>query len=75
LSVFFGVESRSQILSPGLGDIVDYGKGLWYQPASLFSLAGQYDNPMPQYDNPKPSVDYIHQSGTKNLPSGLQGRQ
>jgi hypothetical protein len=38
----------SQIHSPGLGDIVDYGKGLSYRPASLCSLAGRYDNPMPE---------------------------
>ncbi len=30
------------------GDKVDYGIGLSYWPASLCSLAGRYENPMPQ---------------------------
>ncbi len=29
-------------------DIVDSGIGLLYRPASLRSLADQYDNPMPE---------------------------
>ncbi len=37
-----------QILSPWLGDIVASGIALLYWPASLCSLAGRYDNPMPE---------------------------
>ncbi len=37
----------NQIHSPLLGDKVDYGIGLSYRPASLCSLTGRYDNPMP----------------------------
>ncbi len=38
----------SQILSPWLGDKVDYGKGMTYRPPtpSLCSLAGRYDSPI-----------------------------
>jgi hypothetical protein len=37
-----------QILSPWLGDIVASGIALLFWPASLCSLAGRYDNPMPE---------------------------
>jgi hypothetical protein len=37
----------SQIHSPLLGAKADYGIGLSYRPASLCSLTGRYDNPMP----------------------------
>ncbi len=35
---------KGQILSTWLGDIVDYGIGLSYRPASLCSLAGRYND-------------------------------
>jgi len=38
---------NKQIHSPGTGDIVDSGIWLLYRPASLFSLAGRYDNIFP----------------------------
>ncbi len=38
-------------------------QGLWYQPASLCSLAGRYDNPMPK-------STFSTQSGTMNLATG-----
>ncbi len=38
----------SQIHSACLREIVDSCIGLSYQPASLCSLAGRYDNPMPE---------------------------
>jgi hypothetical protein len=43
-------QSRSQILSPCLGDIVGSGIGLSYQPARLrpHRPAGRYNNPMPE---------------------------
>ncbi len=37
----------SQFQSPLLGDKVAYGIGLAYRAASLCSLSGRYDNPMP----------------------------
>ncbi len=37
---------RGQILSPWLGDIVDSDIGFSFQPASIFSLAELYDNPV-----------------------------
>jgi hypothetical protein len=54
-----------QILSPRVGDIVDYGMGLLYRPARLHRLAGRYNNPYA-------IVDYIQPSGTKNLVKGAQ---
>jgi hypothetical protein len=39
--------SCSQIHSQILGDKFDYGISLLYRPASLCSLTGRYDNPMP----------------------------
>ncbi len=35
-------------LGGGGGDKVDFGIGLSYWPLSLGSLAGRYDNPMPE---------------------------
>jgi|688.fasta_scaffold478093_1 hypothetical protein len=35
------------LLVTAMGDIVDFGIGLSYWPASLFSLAVRYDNLMP----------------------------
>ncbi len=49
----------SQILSPWLGDIVDSGIVLSYQPVRLHRLEGRYSNPMPE--------STIPQSGTKDL--------
>jgi hypothetical protein len=37
----------NQIQSPLLGDTVAYGIGLSYWSASLCSLTGRFDNPMP----------------------------
>jgi hypothetical protein len=48
-----------------MGDIVDSGIGFPYRPASLCSLAGRYDNPMPE------SI-VCPQSGTMNLATGLK---
>jgi hypothetical protein len=45
--IFFWM-SNSQILSPWLRNIVDSRIGLSCRPASLCSLAGRYDNPMPE---------------------------
>ncbi len=45
-----------------MGDIVDYGIGLSFQTASI-SLAGQYENPMPE-------SSLSPQSETKNLTTG-----
>ncbi len=53
-------QSCSQIPSPWIGDIVNSGKGLSYRPASLGSLVGWYDNPMPE-------STLSPQSGTMNL--------
>ncbi len=50
----------SQIHSLWMGHIVDSEIGLSYQPASLCSLAGRYDNPMPK-------STLSPQSGTMNL--------
>jgi hypothetical protein len=41
-------ENSSQIHSPWLGYIVESDIGLSYRPASLCSLAGLYDNTMPE---------------------------
>ncbi len=44
-------QTSSKIHSPGLDDIIDSGIGLSYRPGSLCvlcSLAGRYNNPMPQ---------------------------
>jgi hypothetical protein len=40
--------SCSQIFSPWLGAVVEYGIGLSYRSASLCSLAVRYDNPLPE---------------------------
>ncbi len=40
--------ASSQIHSPWMGDIVDSGIGLSYRPTSLRSLAGRYNNPLPE---------------------------
>ncbi len=42
--------ARCQIFSPWLhgGDLVDSGIGFSCRPASLCSLAGRYDNPVPE---------------------------
>jgi hypothetical protein len=37
----------AKFLVPEWGDIVDSGIGMSYRPASLCSLAGRYDNRMP----------------------------
>ncbi len=37
----------TKFIDPWMVDIVDSGIGLLYRPASLCSLAGRYDNPMP----------------------------
>ncbi len=52
---------RIQNISPWLRAIVDYSKGLSYRPASLWSLAGRYNNP----NNPMPE-------STKSLSQGLR---
>ncbi len=59
-----GIETRGQIRSPWLGTIVDSGIELSYRPASLYSLSGRYDNPMPE-------STVSLQSGTRNLASIL----
>jgi len=41
------LELRAKFLVPDWGDIVNSGIGLSYRPANLCSLAGLYDNPMP----------------------------
>jgi hypothetical protein len=64
LSEDAGTESSSQIRSPRLGDIVDSGIGLSYRAASLYSLEGRYENPVPE-------LTLSHQSWTKNLTTGL----
>jgi hypothetical protein len=51
-------EYLGQILSPWLGEIVTSDIGFTYLPASLCSLAGRYDIPMPESTIPI-------QSGTK----------
>ncbi len=38
----------AKFIVPNWGDKVDSGVGLSYLPASLCSLAGRYDNPMPE---------------------------
>ncbi len=48
-----------------MGDIVDSGIGFSYRPASLCSLAGRYDNPMPE-------STVCPQSGTTKLATGLK---
>ncbi len=55
-----------KIYSPWMGDAVDSGIGMSYRPASLCSLAGRYDNPMPE-------STLSPQSGTMNLTTGLDG--
>ncbi len=60
------VVSCSHILSAWLGgDIVDSGMGLSYRdrPTRLHRLAGRYDKSRQPYAR----VDYISQTGTKNL--------
>ncbi len=52
------VTFSNQIHVPRLGDIVDSCIGLL--PASVSSLAGRYDNPMPE-------LTLSHQPGTMNL--------
>ncbi len=42
------VYTVAKFIVPDWGFIVDSGMRLWYWPASLFSLAGRYDNPMPE---------------------------
>jgi hypothetical protein len=48
ISLKLASESRGQIRSPRLGDVVDSGIGLSYRLDCLFNLAGWYDNPLPQ---------------------------
>jgi hypothetical protein len=55
--------SLAKFIVPERGDIVDFGIGLSYRPASLCSLAGRYDNPMLE-------STLSPQSGTVNLASG-----
>ncbi len=57
--------TSSKIHSLWMGDIVDSGIGLLYRPASLFSLGGRYDNPMPE-------STLSPQSGTMNLTTGMK---
>jgi hypothetical protein len=40
--------AEAKFLAPYWGDTVDSGKVLSYQPAILCSLAGRYDNSMPE---------------------------
>jgi hypothetical protein len=47
-----------------MGNIFDFGIGLPYRPASLFSLAGRSDNPIPE-------LTLSPQSGTMNLATVL----
>jgi hypothetical protein len=56
--------SCSKIHSPWLEYIFDSGIGLSYRPASLCSLAGRYDNPVPE-------LTLSPQSGTMNLSTGF----
>jgi hypothetical protein len=58
------LEPWGQILRSWLGDNVNSGIGLSNRPASLCSLAGRYDNPMPE-------LTLSPQSGTMNLATGL----
>ncbi len=60
MSAMCGIWTEAKFLVPAWEDIVDSGIGLSDRPASLCSLAGQYDNPM-QESTISP------QSGTKNL--------
>jgi hypothetical protein len=43
-----GGEESGKFIVPDWGDIVGSGIGLSYRPSSLCSLAGRYDNPMPE---------------------------
>ncbi len=63
----FVSKSWGQILSSWLGDIVDSSIGLLYRywPASLCSLAGLYDNPLPE-------STISPQLGIKNLATGIK---
>ncbi len=61
-------ESSSQILSPWPGDIVDSGIGLSYRSASLCSLAGWYENPLPE-------STLSLQSGTMNMATDSESQQ
>jgi hypothetical protein len=55
---------EAQFLVSDSGDIVDSGIGLSYRPAGISSLAGRYDNPMPE-------STISPQSGTKNIDTAL----
>ncbi len=46
--------AEAKFLVPYWGDIDDSGIVLSYQPAILSSLAGRYDNPMPESTIPPP---------------------
>ncbi len=56
----------AKFLVPERGDIVDSGIGLLPRPAGLHTQAG---GPVRQ---PYAGVDYIPQSGTKKLASGIE---
>jgi hypothetical protein len=60
-------EASSQIHSPLLGDKVDYGIGLSYRPAHIYSLTGRNYNPMQL-------STLSSQSKTINWASGLWGK-
>ncbi len=50
----------AKFIVPEWGDEVDFGTGLSFRPANLYSLAGRCDNPMP-------GSTLSSQSGTMNL--------
>jgi hypothetical protein len=58
------VKAVAKFLVPDWGYKVDCGIGLSYWPASICSLAGRYDYPMPQWT-------LSPQSWTKNWASGV----
>jgi hypothetical protein len=79
LMMFSSLYTVAKIIVPDWGDKVESVIGLWYRPASLCSLAGQYDygiglsypsaglhRQVDRYHNPKPESN-IPQSGTLNL--------